>query len=212
MVRFIDDYRDVYGVEPICRVIPIASSTYYAFKAREADASLRSARSKRDEALKPEIQRVWDENLQVYGAEKVWRQLNREAITVARCTVERLMRDMGLEGTVRGRRCRTTVPADEGDSHAARRTSSASVRILGPMNGDRASSVTSSTRRSRRFSSNSESSRKRSKVFAPGENSTRMSPSLSGRASPRSTDPKSASRFTPSARISASAASRRRIA
>ena len=115
MTRFIDDHRDVYGVEPICRVIPIASSTYYAFKAREVDPSLRSARSKRDEKLKPEIQRVWDENLQVYGAEKVWRQLNREDITVARCTVERLMRDMGLEGTVRGRRCRTTVPAEEAD-------------------------------------------------------------------------------------------------
>jgi putative transposase len=113
MVRFIDDHRDVYGVEPICRVIPIASSTYYAFKAREADPSLRSARSKRDEELKPEIQRVWDQNLQVYGAEKVWKQLNREAVAVARCTVERLMREMGLEGVVRGRRARTTVPGDD---------------------------------------------------------------------------------------------------
>jgi putative transposase len=115
MVRFIDDHRDVYGVEPICRVIPIASSTYYAFKAREADPSLRSARVKRDEELKPEIQRVWDRNLRVYGAEKVWRQLNREGLAVARCTVERLMREMGLEGTVRGRRCRTTVPAEAGE-------------------------------------------------------------------------------------------------
>jgi putative transposase len=115
MTRFIDDHRDVYGVEPICRVIPIASSTYYAFKAQEADPSLRSQRTKRDEKLKREIQRVWDENFQVYGAEKVWRQLNREDITVARCTVERLMREMGLEGTVRGRRCRTTIPAEEAD-------------------------------------------------------------------------------------------------
>ena len=98
MVRFIDDHRDVYGVEPICRVIPIASSTYYAYRAREADPHLRSARAKRDEELKPEIRRVWGENLQVYGAEKVWRQLNREGVRVARCTVERLMRGMGLAG------------------------------------------------------------------------------------------------------------------
>jgi putative transposase len=113
MVRFIDDYRNVYGVEPICQVIPIASSTYYAFKAREADASLRSARTKRDAELKAEIQRVWNQNHRVYGAEKVWKQLNREAVAVARCTVERLMREMGLEGVVRGRRVRTTVPGDD---------------------------------------------------------------------------------------------------
>jgi putative transposase len=84
MVRFIDGYRDVYGVEPICQDIPIASSTYYAFKARQADASLRSARAKRDAELKPEIQRVWDRNLQVFGAEKVWKQLSREDITADR--------------------------------------------------------------------------------------------------------------------------------
>jgi len=112
IVRFIDDHRDVYGVEPICRVIPIASSTYYAEKALQRDPSRRSARAKRDRALRPEPQRVWDQNHQVYGAEKVWKQLNREGIQVARCTVERLMGDMGLEGTVRGRRCRTTVPSD----------------------------------------------------------------------------------------------------
>jgi putative transposase len=113
MARFIDEYRDVYGVEPICRLIPIASSTYYAFKAREADRSLSSARAKRDAELRPEIQRVWNQNFQVYGAEKVWKQLNREGIAVARCTVERLMREMGLEGAVRGRRARTTVPGDD---------------------------------------------------------------------------------------------------
>ena len=112
MVRFIDDHRDVYGVEPICRVIPISSSTYYAEKALQRDPSRRSARAKRDRALRPEIQRMWDQNRQVYGAEKVWKQLNREGIQVARCTVERLMGDLGLEGTVRGRRCRTTVPSD----------------------------------------------------------------------------------------------------
>ena len=73
------------------------------------------ARAKRDEELRPEIQRVWDQNLQVYGAEKVWKQMNREGIAVARCTVERLMGGMGLDGTVRGRRCRTTIPADTAD-------------------------------------------------------------------------------------------------
>ena len=113
MVRFIDDYRDVYGVEPICRVVPIAPSTYYAVKAQEADPSLRSARAKWDAELKPEIQRVWDRKLQVYRARKVWRQLNREGIAVARCTVERLMGGMGLEGALRGRRAGTTVPGDD---------------------------------------------------------------------------------------------------
>jgi transposase InsO family protein len=109
MVRFIDDQREVYGVEPICRVIPIASSTYYAHKACEADPSRRSARVQRDEGLRAEIRRVWEENFEVYGARKVWRQLSREGIEVARCTVERLMGDMGLQGAVRGRKRRTTV-------------------------------------------------------------------------------------------------------
>ena len=112
MVTFIDDHRDEYGVEPICAVLPIAPSTYYAYKAREADPTLRSIRAQSDEQLRVEIQRVWDENRHVYGAKKVWKQLRREGFTVARCTVARLMREMGLRGAVRGRRARTTVPAD----------------------------------------------------------------------------------------------------
>ncbi len=115
MVAFIDDYRAVYGVEPICKVLPIAPSTYYAHKAREGNPALRSSRAVRDEALRVEIRRVWEENRCVYGARKVWRQLLREGITVARCTVERLMRAMGLRGVVRGRRCNTTIVDDAAD-------------------------------------------------------------------------------------------------
>jgi transposase InsO family protein len=115
MTAFIDDHREVYGVEPICAVLPIAPSTYYAAKAREADPSLRSARAQRDDALRAEVRRVWEENRRVYGVRKVWRQLNREGIDVARCTVARLMREMGLRGAVRGRRVRTTVPADQAE-------------------------------------------------------------------------------------------------
>ena len=90
MVAFIDDHRAEYGVEPICAVLPIAPSTYYVHKAWEADPSLRSARAQRDEILCGEIGRVWEENFQVYGAKKAWKQLNREGIAVARCTVARL--------------------------------------------------------------------------------------------------------------------------
>jgi putative transposase len=113
MVAFIDGHRGEYGVEPICEVLPIAPSTYYTRVARRADPELRPARAKRDERLQPEIQRVWDENLAVYGADKVWRQLHREGFEVARCTVERLMRAMGLRGVVRGRAFTTTTVADE---------------------------------------------------------------------------------------------------
>ena len=112
MTAFIDDHRADYGVESICAVLPIAPSTYYAHKAREADPTLRSARAQSDEQLRVEIQRVWDENRHVYGSKKVWKQLKREGFVVARCTVARLMRAMGLRGAVRGRRARTTVPAD----------------------------------------------------------------------------------------------------
>ena len=115
MVRFIDDHREEYGVEPICAVLPIAPSTYYAHKAREAHPLLRSARAQRDEQLRAEIQRVWQTNFRVYGVRKVWRQLNREGITVARCTVARLMRQMGLRGVVRGRRFKTTIPTETVD-------------------------------------------------------------------------------------------------
>lgn len=113
MVAFIDDHRGEYGVEPICRVLPIAPSTYYAHKAREADPTLRPARAKRDEELKGEIRRVWEANFRVYGVRKIWRQLLREGVVVARCTVERLMREMGLAGAVRGRRFKATTVADE---------------------------------------------------------------------------------------------------
>jgi transposase InsO family protein len=112
MMAFIDDHRDAYGVEPICSVLPIAPSTYYEHKARQADPSRLPRRSRRDAALMVEIERVWDENRQVYGARKVWRQLHREGFPAARCTVERLMRQMGLRGVVRGKKVRTTI-ADE---------------------------------------------------------------------------------------------------
>jgi putative transposase len=112
MVNFIDDNRDAYGVEPITEVLPIAPSTYYGHKAVEADPSLRSAKAVQDEMLKVEVSRVWGENFSVYGAVKVWKQLNREGIPVARCTVVRLMRELGLRGAVRGRTFKTTIPED----------------------------------------------------------------------------------------------------
>ena len=113
MVSFIDEHRDAYGVEPICDVLPIAPSTYYTHRARRIDPTQRPARSVRDESLRLEIQRVWNENLAVYGADKVWRQLGREDVDVARCTVERLMRTMGLRGATRGRAFTITTKADE---------------------------------------------------------------------------------------------------
>ncbi len=109
MKAFIDHHRDVYGVEPICRVLPIAPSTYRAHAACVADPSRTSARTKRDAILRPEIRRVWEENFKVYGVRKVWRQLLREGIDVARCTVARLMRQMGLQGAVRGKPVKTTI-------------------------------------------------------------------------------------------------------
>ena len=115
MTAFIDDHREAYGVEPISAVLPIAPSTYYAAKAREADPSLRPRRARRDDELRVEVRRVWEENRRVYGVRKVWRQLNREGIEVARCTVARLMREMGLRGAVRGRRVRTTAPSDQAE-------------------------------------------------------------------------------------------------
>jgi transposase InsO family protein len=108
MKAFIDDHRDVYGIEPICKVLPIAPSTYHAHVAREADPRQRSDRAVRDAALMPEIERVWNENFQVYGVRKVWRQLRRERFDVARCTVARLMKRRGLRGVIRGKTVRTT--------------------------------------------------------------------------------------------------------
>jgi transposase InsO family protein len=113
MVGFIDDHRATYGVESICKVLPIAPSSYREQKARLVDPSKRPARAIRDVELCEQIERVWKENKSVYGAYKVWRQLNREGIVVARCTVERLMRQMGLQGAVRGRRYKKTTIADE---------------------------------------------------------------------------------------------------
>ncbi len=110
MVSFIDEHRDEHGVEPICEQLPIALSTYYEQKAREADPSRLPDRAVRDAVLREEIERVWKENFGAYGARKVWHQLAREGIDVARCTVERLMREMGLAGVVRGRKHKTTIP------------------------------------------------------------------------------------------------------
>ena len=104
-----DDQREAHGIEPICKVLPIAPSTYHAHAAKRADPAKLSARAKRDAALKPEIARVFAENFAVYGARKVWRRLQREGEEAARCTVERLMRALGLEGVIRGKPVRTTV-------------------------------------------------------------------------------------------------------
>ena len=109
MIAFIDDHRQAHGVEPICRVLPIAPSTYHAHAARRADPSRLPKRVRRDADLKVEIRRVFEENFRVYGVRKVWRQLRREGISVARCTVARLMRDMGLQGAIRGKPLRTTI-------------------------------------------------------------------------------------------------------
>ena len=109
MKAFIDQHRDVYGVEPICKVLPIAPSTYRLYAARRADPTRRPARAQRDERLCEPIRRVWEDNFQVYGADKVWRQLRREGVEVARCTVERLMRRLGLKGVRRGKPVKTTV-------------------------------------------------------------------------------------------------------
>ena len=110
MISFIDEYRSAFGVEPICRVLPIAPSTYHCHAHRRANPDTAPARAQRDAILAPEIERVFNENFGVYGARKVWRQLLREGIDVARCTVERLMKNMGLQGVIRGKRVRTTVP------------------------------------------------------------------------------------------------------
>jgi putative transposase len=110
MIAFINDHRAAYGVEPICRVLPIAPSTYYTHAARRAEPDRLPVRAKRDAALMVEIQRVYEANFRVYGVRKLWRQLAREGIGAARCTVARLMRAMGLAGVVRGKKVRTSVP------------------------------------------------------------------------------------------------------
>jgi transposase InsO family protein len=105
MIAYIDRNKDRFGVEPICRLLPIAPSTYHDAKRRPP-----SARQLRDEWLKIQIARVHGENFGIYGARKVWRQLHRDGIVVARCTVERLMRELGLEGVRRGKTRKTTTP------------------------------------------------------------------------------------------------------
>ena len=110
MRAFIDQYRHAYGVEPICRVMQVAPSGYWRYAAQRRNPELRCTRVQRDDVLSVDIERVWQANMQVYGADKVWRQLRREGIDVARCTVERLMRKAGLRGVMRGKVVRTTVP------------------------------------------------------------------------------------------------------
>ncbi len=109
MIAFIDDHRGAYGVEPICRVLPIAPSTYHERVAQRRDPSRLSSRAQRDQFLAPEIQRVFKQNYEVYGVRKVWCQMRREGIAVARSTVARLMRDLGLSGVIRGKPVRTTI-------------------------------------------------------------------------------------------------------
>jgi putative transposase len=113
MISFIDQYRAEHGVEPICAQLPIAPSTYYKHKTRAAKPELLPPRVRRDVEISDQIRRVYDENFQVYGARKIWRQLGRERVAVARCTVERLMRRLGLEGVVRGGKRRTTIRRDQ---------------------------------------------------------------------------------------------------
>ena len=112
MVACVDAQRETHGVESICRQLPIAPSTYWRHKAQQTDPTRRSARAQRDEALKAEIDRVWHEQEAVYGVDKVWRQLRLEGLTPARCTVARLMKDLGLRGVVRGQRAVITTRPD----------------------------------------------------------------------------------------------------
>lgn len=109
MIAFIDEHRDEYGVEPICRVLPIAPSTYWERMAQRRDPSRQSARMRRDYVHKPEVLRVFSENFGVYGIRKVWRQMQREGFSIARSTVARLMRDLGIQGVIRGKPVRTTM-------------------------------------------------------------------------------------------------------
>jgi len=113
MTAFIDAHREDYGVEPICKVLPIAPSTYHAHAVQQRDPKRLSERARRDAVLCADIRRVHEENFSVYGARKVWCQLLREGIKVARCTVERLMRRIGLAGAVRGKTVKTTVGGKE---------------------------------------------------------------------------------------------------
>jgi len=113
MVAFIDRHRSTLGVESICRTLQFAPSAYYERKRQAIEPELRSPRQRTDETLRVAIHRVWEDNFQVYGARKIWRQLLREGYDVARCTVERLMREMDIQGVVRGKKKRTTIASDK---------------------------------------------------------------------------------------------------
>ncbi len=110
MHALVDEHRHASGVEPICKVLQIAPSGYWQHAAQQQNPALGSACAQRDDSLLPQIQRVWEANLRVYGADKVWHQMRREGVSAARCTVERLMRRQGLQGARRGKRVRTTIP------------------------------------------------------------------------------------------------------
>lgn len=117
VIPLVNSLREQYGVEPVCHELAVAPSTYYHHQQRLCNPERRCNRDKRDDLLKPEIQRVYEENFSVYGARKVWRQLRREGFSVARCTVERLMKVMGLSGVLRGKKVRTTVSRKENAAH-----------------------------------------------------------------------------------------------
>lgn len=110
MFQFIEDHHADHGVEPICRVLPNASATYYDHLDKRAERSRFSDRIKRDEAMKPEIEHVFEKNFSDYGVRKVWHQMCREGSDVARCTIARPMKDLGLEGVVRGKKPKTMIP------------------------------------------------------------------------------------------------------
>ncbi len=119
MISFIDEHRLVFGVEPICRLLPIAPSTYYDNVAKRLDVGRLSIRTRTDVALKIEISRVFEANFRVYGVRKVWRQLNREGFEIARCTVARLMRSIGLQGVIRGKPIGSIPPAEAEERYYA---------------------------------------------------------------------------------------------
>ena len=119
MIRYVDDHRDQYGVEPICKVLPIAPSTYYDHKILEQDPRRESNRSIQGRHLDPEIERVWKKNFEVYGVPKVWCQMKREGFVVARCTLERLMQKLGPRGVTRGPKKYWTTITDDSQSPPA---------------------------------------------------------------------------------------------
>lgn len=116
MVSFVDEYRVTFGAEPVCKLLPIAPSTYYDHMAKRGDVDRLSSQARNDIAMKIEIRRVFDTNFQVYGARKVWRQMKCEGFDIARCTIERLMRSMGLRGVIRGKTMQTTVSDESAPS------------------------------------------------------------------------------------------------